>query len=191
MSTTRRLLALGAAALVLVAGCASDDGGYSSVVGGTTPATTTATGTTSTTKPLPTLTQLNEKVDLVGSEGQDMVVYSVTSIAVDGECPGDFYNGVENGHLLVVGLDVETGPDWDAQFGDIFRPESKYWSIIGTDGITESGITSPASYGCAVDQIPKSFDPDSRYQFSIAFDTRNASGMLQHRVGESVSRWQY
>ncbi|AXQ62869.1 lipoprotein [Gordonia phage Angelique] len=187
MSTTRRLLALGAAALFLVAGCSSDDGSSSS----TTTAAATATTTATSTKPRPTLGQLNTPYELTDRSGGDQVKYSVTSIAVDGQCPDTYYNDVENGHLLVVGLDVETGADWDPEFGEMFRPRGGYWTIVGDNGVTESGITSAASYGCADSQIPQTFDPDSRYQFSIAFDTRNASGMLQLRVGESTTRWEY
>ncbi|AOE44314.1 lipoprotein [Gordonia phage Eyre] len=186
MSITRRLLVLVAAAALLAAGCSSDDGGSSS----TTTETAAAT-TTTTTKPRPTLGRLNVPYELTDRSGGDQVKYSVTSIAVDGQCPDTYYNDIENGHLLVVGLDVETGADWDPEFGEMFRPRGGYWTIIGDDGVTESGITSAASYGCADSQIPQTFDPDSRYQFSIAFDTRNASGMLQHRVGDSTTRWEY
>ncbi|AMS02434.1 lipoprotein [Gordonia phage Yeet412] len=186
LPSIQRILVLGAVAALLVAGCSSGDGGSSS-----NPAETTTTASSTAAKPRPTLNELDEKVDLVGPSNEGMVVYSVTSIAVDGQCPDTYYNDIENGHLLVVGLDVQTGPEWRPEFGEMFRPGSKYWSIIGDDGVTESGITSPASYGCADSQIPKSFDPDSRYQFSIAFDTKNASGMLQNRVGEAIHRWQF
>jgi hypothetical protein len=161
--------------------------------------TSTASSTRTYTPYVPTSTPtvapagpsgLGEPVTLENG-GVETLTYSVTSIEVDGHCPDRAYNPIEHGHLLVVGLDVQTASGYRSDFNDVLSPYKGGWSIVGADGITETGITSAAAYGCADAQIPRSFAANQHYVYKVAFDTRNTTGTLHYRVGSADNSWRY
>lgn len=118
--------------------------------------------------------------------------YAVTSIEVDGPCPGPTIPST-HGHLLLVGLDVQTDPAYTP--GNARGILSPYggagWSIIGPDGITQTGLTSSATYICADSQIPQVFAPNQHYAYKLAFDTSHTTGTVQYQVEYVISRWKY
>ena len=135
----------------------------------------------------PTFAQIGEPITNIPT-----LTYTVTSIDVDGSCPGPPIP-TTNGHLLLVGLDVQTTPQFSAQNArGILSPYgAPGWSIIGPDGITQTGLTSSATYICADSQIPQTFSPGQRYAYKLAFDTKNTTGTIQYQVESVISRWKY
>ncbi|ART68829.1 hypothetical protein BTO20_09715 [Mycobacterium dioxanotrophicus] len=140
-----------------------------------------------TTAVPPAVFQLGQRVTNIPT-----LNYAVTSIVVDGLCPGPTIPST-HGHLLLVGLDVQTAPAFTA--GNARGILSPYggagWSIIGPDGITQTGLTSSATYICADSQIPPVFAPNQHYAYKLAFDTSHTTGTLQYQVEYVISRWKY
>lgn len=141
----------------------------------------------STTTPAPVEFKLGQRVTNIPT-----LNYAVTSIEVDGPCPGPTIPST-HGHLLLVGLDVQTDPAFTAANarGILTSYGGAGWSIIGPDGITQTGLTSSATYICADSQIPEVFAPNQHYAYKLAFDTNHTTGTLQYQVEYVISRWKY
>jgi hypothetical protein len=48
----------------------------------------------------------------------------------------------------------QTTNNYSSDYDEVISPYKGGWSIVGSDGITETGITTAAAYGCADSQIP-------------------------------------
>lgn len=183
MATLTQPAAIGMACMVLAA-CGSPpppERPTSSTQAVTTSAASPATSAA------PAFAQIGERITNIPT-----LTYAVTSIDVDGRCPGPTIP-TTNGHLVLVGLDVQTTPEFSEQSArGILSPYgAPGWSIIGPDGITQTGLTSSATYICADSQIPQSFSPGQRYAYKLAFDTKNTTGTIQYQVESVISRWKY
>jgi hypothetical protein len=115
-----------------------------------------------TTAVPPAVFQLGQRVTNIPT-----LNYAVTSIVVDGLCPGPTIPST-HGHLLLVGLDVQTAPAFTA--GNARGILSPYggagWSIIGPDGITQTGrpaalLTSAPTHKFLRSSRPTSITPTS------------------------------
>lgn len=182
------LVVVAVVATALIVGGQSDDSSSAAATSRTWTTTTATTTPPADDGPL----ALGEETTLTGS-GTEILTYAVTSI-VEGEqnCPGTVYNEIENGHLLVVGMKVTTTAAFDPDnYSTVLSPYKGGWTIVGPDGITETGITSAAAYGCTDDQIPRDFARSSTYQYKISFDTRNTTGLLKYSVGQAMSSWRF
>ncbi|NLU81629.1 hypothetical protein [Rhodococcus sp. HNM0569] len=127
----------------------------------------------------------------------DVATWTVRDIRVDTGCPNDSVSANKNGHTILADVELVTGPDYEpSQFPNLLSPfKGNAWSIVGPDGVTETAITTPHSYGCASVDYPDAMNSASRYQFTLAFDSRNPTGTLVSELRAGTSRigwtWAY
>lgn len=76
----------------------------------------------------------------------------------------------------------QTTNNYSSDYDQVLSPYKGGWSIVGPDGITETGITTAAAYGCADSQIPRGRAPSSHFAYKVAFDARNTGGTLRYQV---------
>lgn len=191
----RIFMAAGVASVFLLTACSSDEAAEpASEAAATTkvaaqPTTTKSAGQTLDNSPA----ALGETVGMK-NDSMDVFTMSVDAIEVDGACPDDVASAPKNGHLLIANMTVTTGPDYKPSvFPDLLNPIRSDWSIVGSDGVTETNISTPASYGCAYQDFPEEMNPNAKYQFAVAFDTKNANGTLVYelRAGSSKIGWRW
>ncbi|GLY68786.1 hypothetical protein [Amycolatopsis taiwanensis] len=116
----------------------------------------------------------------VDAKHQD-VQFSVTKITVDGKCTEPYAEKPQNGHLIFVDMSISTSPTMDRTYASaVLNPYN--FSIIGPDGVTESGqsLTSTSTYGCLASskQIPGTLSPGQKYVGTFVLDSRSTSGAL-------------
>jgi hypothetical protein len=92
---------------------------------------------------------------------------------------------------LAGGENPERGAPETGAADEVLLPYKGGWSIVGPDGITETGITTAAAYGCADSQIPRGRAPSSHYAYKVAFDARNTGGTLRYQVGSVINSWKF
>ncbi len=115
--------------------------------------------------------------------GKGLIVrFAIAGIEVDPECV-DVINGVdspENGHFVTVFMEAETLHGFTSASlpeGLTGLPLDSQWSFINEDGITESDISTQASFQCFTTETPR-LVPASKYRFSITFDVSSPHGVL-------------
>lgn len=122
---------------------------------------------------------------------REILTYAVTGVEIDGECTDPYASTPQNGHFLVVDIEVETTANYTTDYDSLLSPYQGDWSIVGPDGITETGLATGPSYGCTNSQVPDGFAPNSKYAYKVSFDTRNTTGTLRYIVGKSTTSWKY
>ena len=160
-------------------------------VAAATPTSTAAPGT-------------NERGNLVKAPGETAgwgvtnddlsVKFVVDKITVDPKCTSQFASKSENGHLVQLDIRVETTATMPTNAGYSMNPYS--WSAIGPDGVTESSLTTAATFSCldSKAQLPVDFSPASKYRGSIMLDTSSTTGTLIFRpafVNAGGWEWAY
>jgi hypothetical protein len=109
---------------------------------------------------------------------------------VDVPCTQRFASPSEHGHFVRVDLDVETpaGPQ-----DDLFSLSPFNWSIVGTDGITETSLSSGPAYSCLPpnEQLPQVLNAGSRYRGAVVLDSANAAGTLAFRTALADQGWEW
>lgn len=109
------------------------------------------------------------------------VAWTVTNIAVDGPCPDDSSTKPQNGHFVIVSLNVETSPAY--RVGDLvtnFTPGGA-WTIVGPDNRVQIDPGTAASAACSAPPAHFELEPDAKHQFTLAFDTKDQTGIVQFR----------
>lgn len=109
------------------------------------------------------------------------VSWTVTKIAVDGPCPDDSSATPQNGHFVIVSLDVSTSPAY--RVGDLvtnFTPGGA-WTVVGPDNRVQIDPGTAASAACAAPPAHFELEPDAKHQFTLAFDTKDQTGVVQFR----------
>lgn len=133
---------------------------------------------------------------LEDQENDPVVSFTVKSIEVDPTCTAEFQQPPENGHFLVLDVEVETGTP--EQFEEAFYT-SDYaygfydWKFIGPNGTTANTITSGPALGCyPQDQyLPNSIGPGERATGYIVLDAPSAEGTLVYTDPVSRLGWEW
>lgn len=198
----RTLIALALAPPIL-AGCANDAESHSAADTSTSTQQESSSTETTTTSSAPTTSQMSPRgnyMTAVGAESaigdvssnEPAVIWKVTDITVDPQCTQSFSIPAVNGHLISASLEVETTDIYSADFRASFAPQND-WTIVEADGYTQTNPTSDASIYCLPQDVPQDLVPASKYKFTIVFDSKSPTGVLQYRpyMGSSDAGWEW
>ncbi|WP_258905276.1 hypothetical protein [Actinokineospora sp. UTMC 2448] len=200
MFVARSLAVVSFAALALVsAGCAEGGSPVPAAGSGShldlPEATTTTTTTPTTTKPATSERgnvpkKLGEEAGVTNEDGATMLTFTLDSIDKSGRCTGEFAEKPENGHFLILHLRVTTAAEFDEMVAaGMFNPYD--FAVVGPDGVTETNLSTVATYSCLNESAPLALAPGSKYRFSIVLDSRSTKGVLTYRPGFMASGWEW
>lgn len=129
---------------------------------------------------------------------QTDVEFAITKITVDGKCTQPYSQKSQNGHMIFVDMSISTSPTMDRNLASaVLNPYN--FSIIGPDGVTESGasLDSSSTYSCLASskQIPSTLSPGQKYVGAFVLDSRSTSGSLvlspQGGFGDGSNGWEW
>lgn len=207
----RAALLCAAACLALVAGCGSSGGSTSAGAAGKVDraATGTAAGTGAGKRALApsgesgapagpsggsgnqdaargtTAASPGRAVTVTDAAGTALVEVTVTSVTGDYRCAGGAAKPV-NGHFLGIDLTVAALPglaQFDNPYGDFTLPNNGVFTVVGADGVTETGTTlTPEALACSPDGNQlyyQALAPGQTYRGVLVLDVRNSTGTLR------------
>lgn len=149
----------------------------------------TVAAPTSAASAAPSTTARGNIPKVIGQQGgttvsttDSTVVFNfiVDAITPNFKCTGPYAQSPVNGQYLAVTISV-TGGAGISTVGNALRVSPADFQIVGQDGVLESGIASPGTYGCVADTAtyPQSgVGQGVTGKGTVVLDTKNASGFL-------------
>lgn len=114
-----------------------------------------------------------------GVDGKQIVDFVVTSIVVDPVCTGETATPPENGHFVVVNMEVSTAPELANDKNPIFMTDS--FDVIAANGTNMNGFPrTTASFNCLPmgEVITSNMGPGEKAIGSVVLDVPTPSGTL-------------
>ena len=124
----------------------------------------------------------------------ESLTFTIDEIKVDAKCTEQFASKPENGHLIAVKMTIKTTAQYDP--ADFITMTGYDFSIVGPDGITESSLTTVATYSCFKEALmldAGNMSKSSQYGGYILLDSKNAHGALLFRPSaiRSEGGWEW
>jgi hypothetical protein len=150
----------------------------------------------------PTLNARGNIVKTLGQEGgwgvvngQPAVTFVVDAITPNQPCDNPYAGKPVNGHFLGVHMRMATAPGFDPNQGS-FGMSTYFWKFIGSNGVTNTSLTSPGSYSCLKDaeNFPTAqLGPGQSYEGTIVLDLPETNGALIFAPGgvSNASGWEW
>ena len=126
--------------------------------------------------------QIGEEAGVTGTDGSDLMTFTVDAIQVDYPCSGDYPEPPENGHFVGLSMHVTTAPNLPADsFVDINASD---FSFIGGDGVTVGNVDTFPAFICAPDdeQLPSGpLGSGQQYVGTLVLDVPETTGIVQYQ----------
>ncbi|NYJ08627.1 hypothetical protein [Petropleomorpha daqingensis] len=126
--------------------------------------------------------QIGEEAGVTGTDGSDLMTFTVDAIQVDYPCSGDYPQPPENGHFVGLSMHITTAPNLPADsFVDINATD---FSFIGGDGVTVSNVDTFPAFTCAPDaeQLPSGpLGSGQQYVGTLVLDVPETTGIVQYQ----------
>ena len=137
--------------------------------------------------------QIGEEAGVTGTDGSDLMTFTVDAIQVDYPCSGDYPQPPENGHFVGLSMHITTAPNLPADsFVDINATD---FSFIGSDGVTVSNVDTFPAFTCAPDdeQLPSgSLGSGQQYVGTLVLDVPETTGIVQYQpLYLSAGGWEW
>ncbi|WP_143019135.1 DUF4352 domain-containing protein [Arthrobacter sp. ov407] len=115
-----------------------------------------------------------------------LVTFTVNSIKANVPCTGPYPDPVENGHIVVLDVTIQTTPDLARTDGgyDSFDMNATMFKFVGANGTTFNGnLGTQAAYSCLPDEQQigvngKGVGPGEKVKGKIAIDVPATKGTL-------------
>ncbi|WP_126346676.1 hypothetical protein [Kocuria rosea] len=117
------------------------------------------------------------------SEEHEVAKFVIKGIEVDPTCTGQFPQESENGHLVAVEVEVETGPEpgfSEGTYGGNFSTGPEVFRVVDKNGTTLNSATSVSSMMCfdQSEQIPSNLGAGERATGKMVLDVPSTEGVL-------------
>jgi hypothetical protein len=137
--------------------------------------------------------QIGEEAGVTGTDGSDLMTFTVDAIQVDYPCSGDYPQPPENGHFVGLSMHITTAPNLPADsFVDISATD---FTFIGSDGVTVSNVDTFPAFTCAPDdeQLPSGpLGSGQQYVGTLVLDVPETTGILQYQpLYLSAGGWEW
>lgn len=136
--------------------------------------------------------KVHQPIDFTDQSGAITATLVLEKLTVDGNCTSQYAQKPEHGHFLIVKMRVETTSNLSPNEYLSIIPAG--WSIVGSDGIIESSVSTGPSFSCLdpKDHFPnEQFAPAAKYRGAIVLDTANTSGILMYRPLGKGGGWEW
>ncbi|MCP3425013.1 hypothetical protein NBM05_02940 [Rothia sp. AR01] len=117
------------------------------------------------------------------SSGTPAVTFVVTDVVADPVCSAPYAAAPENGHLVRVDVEVETGSAASLEelfYGDSYYFSASDWRFVDTEGVRANTTDTVASWSCLEpsEQLPIDIGPGERVTGSVVLDLPSTAGTL-------------
>lgn len=139
--------------------------------------------------------EVGEGSVLLASDGSEMARFSIDSITVDGKCTGQHALKPENGHFLILDMQVSTKPSLSQAINrEFLLGPNDSWKLIAPNGTTSNAhVRTGAAVNCfePAAMIPEYLGPSEKAQGKFVLDVENASGTLVYRDMNTGASWEW
>lgn len=130
------------------------------------------------------------------SEDDEVAKFVIKGIEVDPTCTGEYPEEAENGHLVAIDVEIETGPEpgfSEGTYGGNFSMAPEVFRVVDKNGTTLNSATSVASMMCLdqSEQIPSNLGAGERATGRMVFDLPSTEGVLIYDNFTSPDRPSY
>ncbi|MDK1360295.1 hypothetical protein QNO00_08455 [Arthrobacter sp. zg-Y1219] len=180
----KKTVLIAVASLALLTGCSSTDEPAASEPN-VPPATADGNGLKSQGLDGPERSDRGNLIAEVGKatgysiDGTQIVDFVVTSIVVDPVCTGETAVPPENGHFVVVNMEVSTAPELADDKNPYFMPDN--FDVIAANGTNMNGIPYTTAAGSCLpsnEMITMTMGPGEKAAGSVVLDVPTPSGTL-------------
>ncbi|WP_395402111.1 hypothetical protein ACHMXB_01350 [Arthrobacter sp. UC242_113] len=128
--------------------------------------------------------KLRQASGVSDEENNRLVNFTVNSITVDAPCTGPYPQALENGHLVVLDVTIETTPELakEGDGYDKFDMNGAMFKFVGANGTTFNGnLGTNGAFSCLPDEqmVPTTgVGPAEKVKAKIALDLPQTKGTL-------------
>ncbi|WP_129661201.1 hypothetical protein [Rothia halotolerans] len=127
--------------------------------------------------------EIGEESYINDSTGTPAVSFALTDVVADPVCSAPYAEASENGHLVRLDIDLETGSAESLEevlYSDSYYLSSSDWKFVDSEGVRANTTDTVASWMCldTSEQFPVDIGPHERIRGSIVLDLPSASGTL-------------
>ena len=127
--------------------------------------------------------ELGEESYINDSTGTPAVSFALTDVVADPVCSTPYAEASENGHLVRLDIDLETGSAESLEevlYSDSYYLSSSDWRFVDSEGVRANTTDTVASWMCldTSEQFPVDVGPHERIRGSIVLDLPSTSGTL-------------
>jgi hypothetical protein len=127
--------------------------------------------------------ELGEESYINDSSGTPAVSFALTDVVADPVCSTPYAEASENGHLVRLDIDLETGSAESLEevlYSDSYYLSSSDWKFVDSEGVRANTTDTVASWMCldTSEQFPVDVGPHERIRGSIVLDLPSTSGTL-------------
>lgn len=118
---------------------------------------------------------------ITGVDGDSVVSFSISSIAVDVPCTDEYAVPPRNGHFVTLDMTVETSAKLADEINPFFLLGDKAWKAITSDGTTsnaEPATSEALSCFPEAEVLPSLIEPGEKATGKVVLDVENAEGIL-------------
>ncbi|MET3952984.1 hypothetical protein [Arthrobacter sp. UYEF36] len=113
--------------------------------------------------------------------GDQVVSFTISSIAVDVPCTDEYAVPAQNGHFLTLEMAVETSAKLTDEVNPFFLLGDGAWKAIAPDGTTSNAqLATGAALSCFAedDVLPSMIGPGEKAKGKIVLDVEDSQGIL-------------
>lgn len=144
---------------------------------------------------------MGEPAGITDKDGRQIVNFTVNSITPGVACTGPYPQAIENGHIVVLDVTIETTPELagDGTGMDTFDMNGAMFKFVGANGTTFNGqLNTSGAYSCLPDEqkiATNGVGPGEKVTGKLALDLPATRGTLVFRsyltAGSSGWEWAF
>jgi hypothetical protein len=118
---------------------------------------------------------------ITADNGDPVVSFSISSIAVDVPCTDEYADPPQNGHFVTLDMTVETTAKLAEEINPFFLLGDKAWKAIAPDGTTSNAEPATgAALSCfaEADVLPSMIGPGEKATGKVVLDVEDSQGIL-------------
>lgn len=125
--------------------------------------------------------KVGEKEVIAADDGDQVVAFTISSIAVDAPCTADFAVPAQNGHFVTLEMSVETSAKLAEEINPFFLLGDGAWKAIAPDGTTSNAqLATGAALSCfdKAEVLPSMIGPGEKVTGKVVLDVEDTQGIL-------------
>jgi len=140
------------------------------------------------------LGEVGDTASILSLDEATLVDFTINSITVDPKCTAPRADKPENGHFVVLDVDVETQPGMEEVLYNEFAMNPYFFKAIDKNGKTSNAdLGTSASYSCLKDGevLPGEIGDAETASGKVVLDTDVESGTLVFEFDDLGWEWEY
>lgn len=125
--------------------------------------------------------KVGETEVIAADNGDQVIAFTIGSIAVDVPCTAKFTVPAQNGHFLTLEMTVETSAKLAEEINPFFLLGDGAWKAIAPDGTTSNArLATGAALSCynEAEVLPSVIGPGEKATGKVVLDVEDSQGIL-------------